>query len=121
MPGVARNAKREARDAKHERCHVVRGVRGLRPRPHPRPTCILLHSTLYPLHSLVCVTPMVHAIRPQAHTNPNRFPPTAAPHARPALTGGESAIWTFDAATKALTGASPPSPRSLRPVRIGHD
>ncbi|KAI0329472.1 hypothetical protein GY45DRAFT_1346523 [Cubamyces sp. BRFM 1775] len=26
-----------------------------------------------------------------------------APHARPALTGGESAIWTFDAATKALT------------------
>ncbi|CDO69730.1 hypothetical protein BN946_scf184697.g2 [Trametes cinnabarina] len=29
-----------------------------------------------------------------------------APHSRPALTGGESAIWTFDAATQAFTGAS---------------
>ncbi|KAL7278242.1 hypothetical protein ACG7TL_008218 [Trametes sanguinea] len=38
---------------------------------------------------------------PYEHSGPGLL--RAAPHARPALTGGESAIWTFDVSTQALT------------------
>lgn len=43
----------------------------------------------------------------RTYTNANSFCVSAASaHARPAAAGGESAIWMFDAATQALTGAS---------------